>query len=408
MSTTSSLSANERSAAAQHVTWVSIGVNLVLTILQIVIGFIAHAQSLVADGFHSLADLVADFMVLLANKHSGTPADEDHPYGHERIETLAALALGLVLIGTGGGILYAAIQRLQHLDDLPPVASIALWTAFATLAGKELLFRYMLRVGERLRSPMLVANAWHARADAASSLVVAAGIAGSLMGWRFLDPIAAIVVGLMVVRMGWRFSWDALAELIDTGIPTAERNAVMTTILATPGVVACHALRSRRMAHKVLIDVRVQVSPHISVSEGHQIAEVVHDRVLDAHIDVLDVMVHVDVEADGLRTTRHQPYRAEIATVLRESGLPELDEATLTLHYLNHGLEIVVLLPPDRTLLDSAGLLDKLRQHFKEAKPPIARLTLEIAAESGNAHQQIHLGPLQRTKPVHKPTERTI
>src|SRR5690606_14264369 len=198
----SAISRNDRSSAAHHVTWVSIGVNLVLTVLQIVVGVFAHAQSLIADGFHSLADLVADFMVLAANKHSGSPADDDHPYGHERLETLAALALGLVLIGTGGGILYTAIQRIQNLDALPPVASIALWTAFATLAGKELLFRYMLRVGERLRSPMLIANAWHARADAASSLVVAAGIAGSLMGWRFLDPVAAIVVALMVMRMG--------------------------------------------------------------------------------------------------------------------------------------------------------------------------------------------------------------
>ena len=375
---TSAIATEERSAAAKHVTWVSILVNLVLTVMQIAVGVLAHAQSLVADGFHSLADLVADFMVLVANKHSSSPADDDHPYGHERFETLAALALGLVLIGTGGGILYTAIERLQHLDTLPPVANIALWTAFATLAGKELLFRYMLRVGERLRSPMLVANAWHARADAASSLVVAAGIAGSLMGWRFLDPVAAIIVGLMVMRMGWRFSWDALAELIDTGIPAAERDAVMATILATPGVLACHALRSRRMAHKVLIDARVQVSPRISVSEGHQIAETVHDRVLDAHIDVLDVMVHIDVEADGLRTTRHQPSRSAVAAVLREAGLPRLDEATLTLHYLNHGLEVVVLLAPDHPQPDAKALLESLQQHFKEARPPIARLSLEM------------------------------
>lgn len=366
------VSSDERSASARHVTWVSIGVNLVLATLQIVIGLIAHAQSLVADGFHSLADVVADFMVLIANKHSSAPPDEAHPYGHERIETLAALALGLVLIVTGGGILYMAIQRLQHLDELPPTASIALWIALATLTGKELLFRYMLRVGERLRSPMLVANAWHARADAASSLVVAAGIAGSLMGWRFLDPIAAIVVGLMVMRMGWSFSWDALSELIDTSVPRAERDAIMTTIVATPGVLACHALRSRRMAHKVLVDARVQVAAHISVSEGHQIAEAVHDRVLAAHIDVLDVMVHVDVEADGRRTARHQPDRNAIVLLLQQNGLAQLKEDALTLHYLNQGLEIVLCLPTSEPHPDAAMLLAKLQQHFKRAQPPIA------------------------------------
>lgn len=373
----SAISRNERSSAAHHVTWVSIGVNLLLTVMQIVVGVFAHAQSLIADGFHSLADLVADFMVLAANKHSGSPADDDHPYGHERLETLAALALGLVLIGTGGGILYTAIQRIQNLDALPPVASIALWTAFATLAGKELLFRYMLRVGERLRSPMLIANAWHARADAASSLVVAAGIAGSLMGWRFLDPIAAIVVGLMVVRMGWRFTWEALSELVDTGIPAAERDAVMATILATPGVLACHSLRSRRMAHKVLIDARVQVSPRISVSEGHQIAETVHDRVLAAHIDVLDVMVHVDVERDGQRSARHQPPRAAIVAALRQEGLTEAEAAGLTLHYLNDGLEIVLAVTPASRLPASQQLLAVLRARFADAAPPIAAVRIE-------------------------------
>lgn len=378
MQNMSATSADERSRAASRVTWVSIAVNLLLTTLQIVVGVLAHAQSLVADGFHSLADVLADFMVLVANKHSGSPADEDHPYGHERIETLASLALGVVLLLTGSGILYAAIGRLQHLDDLPPVASIALWTAVATIVGKELLFRYMLRVGERLRSPMLVANAWHARADAASSLVVAAGIAGSLMGWRFLDPIAAIVVGLMVMRMGWRFSWEALAELIDTGIPSTERDAIMATILATPGILACHSLRSRRMAHKVLIDARVQVAPRISVSEGHRIAETVHDRVLAAHIDVLDVMVHIDVEADGVRDARQQPGRAALLAALQQNGLPDLQDSAMTLHYLDSGLEIVLDLPAGAQTPDAPRLLALLHAQFPQAEPLIARIDTRL------------------------------
>lgn len=373
------ISSAERSRAASHVTWVSIAVNLLLTTLQIVVGLLAHAQSLVADGFHSLADVLADFMVLAANKHSGSPADEDHPYGHERIETLASLALGLVLLLTGGGILYAAIGRLQHLDELPPVASIALWTACATIVGKELLFRYMLHVGERLRSPMLVANAWHARADAASSIVVAAGIGGSLLGWRFLDPIAAIVVGLMVMRMGWHFSWEALAELIDTGIPSAERDAVMATILATPGVLACHSLRNRRMAHKVLIDARVQVAPRISVSEGHQIAEAVHDRVLAEHVDVLDVMVHIDVETEGLRMARRQPGRAALLAALKQSGQSDLEDSAMTLHYLNSGLEIILDLPAGTPAPDTRLLLAQLHEQFPLAEPQIARVLIHVA-----------------------------
>jgi cation diffusion facilitator family transporter len=144
---------------AQKVTWVSIVVNLALTLAQISIGLLTHAQSLVADGFHSLSDLVADFMVLFANYHSRHPADKSHPYGHHRIETAASLALGLLLAATGAAILWAAAVRLQDIERLPHVAPLALWAALATLAAKEGLFRYMLRVAERLRSPMLVANA---------------------------------------------------------------------------------------------------------------------------------------------------------------------------------------------------------------------------------------------------------
>lgn len=390
----SAVGSKERSSAARHVTWVSICVNLVLTTLQIVVGLFAHAQSLVADGFHSLADMIADFMVLLANRHSHDPADEDHPYGHERIETLASLALGLVLIGTGGGILYAAIDRLQRLDDLPPLAGIAFWVALLTLVGKEGLFRYMLRIGERLRSPMLIANAWHARADAASSLVVAAGIGGSLFGWRFLDPIAALVVGLMIVRMGWHFTWEALSEFIDTAIPSEERAAIAATILATPGVIACHSLRSRRMAHKVLVDARVQVASRISVSEGHHIAESVHDRVLAAHADVLDVMVHIDVETDGARTARAQPSRKAVIDVLKAAGLPEIENGALTLHYLNHGLQVVISLPPDATAPaalapnapDPDVLLEHLRNTFKSAYPLPAEVSLCIRGGRSSLH----------------------
>ena len=144
--------------------------------MQLIVGFWAHSQSLIADAIHTLSDIVADAFVLVANHKGGEAADAEHPYGHGRYETAASLVLGLLLTVTGGGILIAAAQRVANLDSLPPVAMAAMWAALATLAGKEALFRYMLAIAERLRSPMLVANAWHARADALSSLVVAVGI----------------------------------------------------------------------------------------------------------------------------------------------------------------------------------------------------------------------------------------
>ena len=159
----------ERFRAGQRLTWVSVGVNVVLTIMQVIVGFLAHSMALVADAMHTLSDIVADAFVLWANRKGAEAADEEHPYGHGRYETAASLVLGLLLTVTGVGILISAAGRLQNIGDLPPVGVAAMWAAILTLIGKEGLFRYMLGVAEQLRSPMLIANAWHARADALAS-----------------------------------------------------------------------------------------------------------------------------------------------------------------------------------------------------------------------------------------------
>jgi cation diffusion facilitator family transporter len=335
---------------SQKVTWVSVAVNLGLTIGQIYIGLMANAQSLVADGFHSLSDLVADFMVLLANYHSRHPADESHPYGHHRIETAASLALGLLLAATGAAILWSAGVRLQHLDDVPPVASIALWAALAALLAKEGLFRYMLAVAERLRSPMLVANAWHARSDAASSLVVAIGLGGALLGYRFLDPVAAIIVGFMISRMGLKFTYDAIRELVDTALSDDEVERIRATLRDTSGVLGLHELRTRRMAHQVLADAHIQVDARISVSEGHRIAETARKRVLMKHPEVLDVLVHVDAEEDlasaQLAIEMELPEREALLKHLRTLLGVELPAFEKTmLHYLGNRVEAEIFLP---------------------------------------------------------------
>jgi cation diffusion facilitator family transporter len=360
---------DSRYRESRRVTWVSVAVNLALTVTQLAVGTLAHAQSLVADGFHSLSDLVADFLVLVANFHSRHPADASHPYGHQRIETAASFGLGLLLAATGAGILWAAAGRIQHLEELPPVAPIALWTAIATLAAKEGLFRYMLLVGERLRSPMLIANAWHARSDAASSLVVTAGIAGSLFGFRFLDPVAALIVGFMILRMGAVFSWDALRELMDEGLSDQEVAAIRDIVRATPGVIGLHELRTRRMAHKVLVDAHVQVDGHISVSEGHRIGEEVRKRVLRDHDDVLDMLVHVDPEDDfsALAATdlpSREALTAHLRTLLGDELL-EFDR--IQLHYLGQRVEAEVFLAA-RADLDSAGLA-RLQARLAERLP---------------------------------------
>lgn len=296
-----------RGRAASRSTWVSVGVNLCLTILQITAGVVSKSQGLIADGIHSLSDLVADFVVVFANHYSQKAADEDHPYGHQRYETAASLVLGLLLLSVGVGMLISAVQKVQNPDAIRQVHVLALYVAAGALLAKELLFRYMLSVAKKVKSSMLVANAWHARSDAASSLVVGVGIAGNLMGYTILDPVAALIVGLMVTKMGWQFGWNALHDLMDRAADQTEMAAIQATLLDTPGVKNVHDIKSRKMGDMIVVDAHIEVDPNISVEEGHDIAVVARQRVMRRH-RVLNLMTHIDpwqkLDADHAHGTR--------------------------------------------------------------------------------------------------------
>ncbi|AOJ61232.1 cation diffusion facilitator family transporter [Burkholderia ubonensis] len=338
----------EKHAVARKSTLVSIVLNVVLATFQIVVGTIAHSQALIADGIHSISDLISDFVVLVANRHSGAMPDADHNYGHSRYETVASLFLGGILIAVGIGMLWRAGDRLVHLEDIPPVHFSALIVAGTVLVSKEALFRYMLREAQRVRSAMLVANAWHARSDAASSLVVAIGIVGSLAGVRLLDPIAAAIVGFMVARMGWTFGYDALQDLSDRALDETDTAEIRALLAATPGVRDVHDLRTRKMGDSALVDAHILVDPMISVSEGHYIAETARARVLTDR-RVLDALIHVDPENDAARRPALAlPPRGEIAARLEaELARRGLRADTVNLHYLSTGLEIDVTLAAD-------------------------------------------------------------
>lgn len=286
-------SAAERGAAAIRSTWVSIAVNLLLTVVQVAVGLLARSQALVADGLHSLSDLVADAVVLFASRHSRKDADADHPYGHQRFENGASLALGALLLAVGVGMLWSALHKLSAPADIPRVHAAALWVALLALAAKEGVFRYMLVIAKRVKSSMLVANAWHARSDAASSLVVALGIVGNLAGYPILDPIAALIVGLLISRMGAGFAWDALHDLMDRAVDEREVDAIRATLLETPGVDGVHDLRTRKMGDMVVVDAHIEIDGRISVEQGHDIAVAARDAVMRRH-RVLNVMTHVD------------------------------------------------------------------------------------------------------------------
>jgi cation diffusion facilitator family transporter len=333
----------------RKVTLIGSVVDLLLGIIKVVIGYLSHSQALVADGIHSFSDLFTDFLVLFAAKHSHREADEEHPYGHGRIETVATVALGVALLTVAAGISYDAVRRLLEPDLLLHPGLLALLAALVSVFAKEVIYQYTARVARRLRSNMLHANAWHSRSDAISSIVVVIGVGGTMAGLRWLDAAAAIVVALMIAKIAWDLLWKSLQELIDTALEAEQVEAISASIRDVPGVRSLHMLRTRRSGSDALVDVHILVDPKLSVSEGHQIGETVRSRLLAGNDEVTDVTVHIDPEDDELASPcTHLPLRDEILRRLEAQwqqleGAPQPDKVVL--HYLNGKVHVELYLP---------------------------------------------------------------
>ena len=332
----------------RKVTLIGSVVDLLLGIIKVVIGLLAHSQALVADGIHSFSDLFTDFLVLFAAKHAHREADEEHPYGHGRIETVATVALGVALLSVAVGISYDAIRRLMEPELLLVPGVLALLAALVSVFAKEAIYQYTVRIARRLRSNMLHANAWHSRSDAISSIVVVIGVGGTMAGLPWLDAVAAVVVALMIAKIAWELLWKSLQELIDTALDPEQVKAISASIRDVPGVRSLHMLRSRRSGSDALVDVHILVDPRLSVSEGHQIGETVRSRLLQGHDEVTDVMVHIDPEDDELASPcTHLPLRDEILRRLEEQWqslepAPQVDKVLL--HYLDGRVNVDVYL----------------------------------------------------------------
>lgn len=335
---------------AKKVTLVSAFFNAVLACFKIVIGQLSGSHALFADGMHSASDLLTDFLVLIASKYGSQGADLDHPYGHHRIETAATLFLSLLLVVTGCAIVYDA--GLHFFNGKPIIdGTIALIMVFASLIVNEALFHYTLYYGRKIESKLLIANAWHHRSDSLSSLVVLIGLIGNLYGLYYCDAIAAIIVGLLIVKMGWKIGWSSMQELIDRGIEQEGLAKIEQAIKTTPGVVAVHQLRTRSMAGSVLVDVHVLVDEKLSVSEGHYIGQNVALNIRDAVKAVNDVTVHIDPEDDEVANPSiNLPTREELLASIYEAlqSHVELDAISkIDLHYLNGSIEVEMYFDKD-------------------------------------------------------------
>lgn len=234
---------NPRYREIRTVTLVGSVVDLSLGIAKILVGWLAHSQALIADGVHSLSDLATDLLVLYAAKHSHREADDDHPYGHGRIETLATVGLGVALIIVAIGIGYDAVRRMNAPELLLDPGLLALGVAVVSVISKEAIYHYTRVAAKRLRSNLLMANAWHSRSDAISSIVVVIGVAGAMMGHAYLDSVAAIAVAVMIAKIGFDLVRDSSRELIDTALEPEVTEAIRREVLKVSrrGARAAHA-----------------------------------------------------------------------------------------------------------------------------------------------------------------------
>lgn len=358
-----------RYKATVKVTLVGSVLDLLLGVAKIAVGFMAYSQALIADGVHSLSDLFTDGIVLYAAKHSHQAADEAHPYGHGRIETLATVGLGIALLAVSAGITYDAVDRLFHPEALWVPGAWALVVATISIFTKEAIYHYTMHVAKKYRSNMLKANAWHSRSDAVSSIIVVIGVAGSMSGLAYLDAVAAVGVAFMIAKIAWDLAWHSLRELIDTGLEPERVEEIRGSILSVDGVKTLHILRTRLMGGDALVDVHIQVEPQVSVSEGHQISETVRQGLIGEFEEISDVMVHIDPEDDEVHTPgAGLPLREELLGKLAEKW-QHLDAANdiedVTLHYLEGKIDVELLLPLSRIAHDPHSA-EQLATQFSE------------------------------------------
>lgn len=328
---------------------VGAAINTVLAFSKILFGIVGQSQSLVADGVHSFSDLMTDALVFFAARHAREAPDATHPYGHGRFETVGTLVLGVVLIAVGCGIIWDAVERLFAPEQLRHPAAFTLYVAAFSIVANEGLFFYTRYLANMINSDLLRANAWHHRSDSVSSVVVLVGIGGTMLGLPYLDAIAAVLVGLMVVQIGWNLGWGAIQELADAGLEEEHLSKIRQVIGSVSGVNSVHMLRTRRLGGHALADVHVQVDPWLSVSEGHRIAEVVQYGLID-QVEVLeDVTVHVDPEDDEEGPScAGLPLRKEAEAMLHElwSHIACFDERRrVVLHYLSGRIDVDLYLP---------------------------------------------------------------
>jgi cation diffusion facilitator family transporter len=331
----------EKKQEVKVVTLVGGVIDIILSAIKIIIGAAFHSNALIVDGLHSLSDLFTDFFVLWVAKYSHDAPDKEHPYGHGRFETLGTVILGVILISTALVLAYENVVRL-FIGDIHTIPGWpTLVGAGLSVVLKEWVFRFTLKVGKKVDSPMVVANAWHSRSDALSSVAVLLGIGFAMLGLPWMDTVMAIVVSIMIGKVGWDFLWSSVKELLVTSLEPDFIEEVRAEIMLIDGVKSMHNLRSRRMGEMAILDVNIEVARFVTASEGHEISTYVQKNLVKKFKSINDVTVHTDVEDDridgqefSMEKRELLPLRSEVKeTLLKLIDIP--DYLYMDLHYDN-------------------------------------------------------------------------
>jgi len=295
-----SIGSETRAKEANSVTIRCMFLNLILTIIKIVIGIAGKSSALVADGFHSLSDFGSDIAVLLGFRAAKKPKDDCHNYGHGKFETLTTIIIGFALLGAAAVIFISGVRKIIDAfygETLEQPGWIALVTAFIAILIKEWMYRYTAKIGRKINSKLLLANAWHHRTDALSSVGAVLGIGGAIVlggEWRVLDPIAAVLVSLFIARIAVSLIRESTEELLERSLDKDTIEEIMLIMRGTKGVISPHNLKTRKIGNRIAVDVHIRVRDGLSVAEGHDIATVVEGKLKDRFGEETIISIHVE------------------------------------------------------------------------------------------------------------------
>lgn len=297
---------HDRGKEIRRITVVGAIANIILTIFKIIAGALGRSAAMVADGIHSLSDLLSDIVVLVFTHISSKGKDKNHSFGHGKFETMATLIVSVILVAVGAKLMadgVASIIGVINGNSIPLPGSIALWAAIASIIIKEILYHATIRTARRTNSPVVLANAWHHRSDALSSIGALTGIAGAMIlgeKWTILDPIASCCISIAIIVVAVKMSLPSLAELLETSLPDEIEKDIISISNSVQGVENIHELKTRRNGISYIIDAHIVVDPHISVTEAHNIATDVENALKEKYGNETQINIHIEPDQDSL------------------------------------------------------------------------------------------------------------